>query len=206
MTDRQSLGFWKTELRGRQRVLFTDDNLLAAGETLKLEATGGPEVMLSVFPDFADGLGPITGGELVGTEDDGLFKTYRLQAPAKEIPFTYKKTRDERAVLAFSPGAFDGLKEALLQIECSGDIGYAFIDGELIHDHFCNSTIWEIGLKRWEERLLEQGMYLYVSPVRKGVVVNSNTTMAGWNETAAEQIADIGSLNIVPVYELVIGG
>ncbi|MNN88317.1 hypothetical protein D3C81_2059870 [compost metagenome] len=60
-------------------------------------------------------------------------------------------------------------------------------------------------MKRFEERLLEKGMYLYVSPIRKGTVVNSNTTMAGWNETAQELIAEITSVRAVPVYEMVIG-
>ncbi|WP_249897454.1 hypothetical protein [Paenibacillus sp. PK3_47] len=58
--------------------------------------------------------------------------------------------------------------------------------------------------ERHEELLPDKGMHLYVSPIRKGTVVNSNTTMAGWNETSAEQIADITSVRAVPVYEIVI--
>ncbi|MEK3701629.1 beta-galactosidase [Paenibacillus sp. FSL R10-2199] len=204
MTDKQSLGFWKTEVRGKQRVLFTDSNLLVSGDEIKLESTDREEVTLSVFPDFEAGLGSVSGGELVEASKDGLFTTYKLLAPKKDIAFTWTKVKEERAVLEFASGSLDGVKEALLQIDYTGDIGYAFIDGDLINDNFCNNTTWEIGLKRFEERLVDKGMYLYVSPIRKGTVVTSNTTMAGWNETAAELIAYIASIRAVPVYELVI--
>lgn len=206
MTSEQSLEFWKTDIRGKQRVLFTNANLLVSGDDIKLESTNREDVTLSVFPDFEDSLGSVSGGMLAETEmsEDGLFKTYKFIIPKKEIGFKYSKVKDERAVLEFESGSLEGLKEALLQIDYSGDIGYAFIDGDLINDNFCNNTTWEIGLKRFEEQLLEKGMYLYVSPIRKGTIVNSNTTMAGWNETAKERIADIASIRAVPVYEIVI--
>lgn len=59
-------------------------------------------------------------------------------------------------------------------------------------------------MKQFEERLVEKGMYVYVSPIRKGTIVNSNTTMAGWSESATEMIAEISNVSIVPVYEIVI--
>ncbi len=58
-------------------------------------------------------------------------------------------------------------------------------------------------MKQFQERLLEKGMYIYISPVRKGSFVNSNTTMAGWSEQATELIADLQSIRAVPVYEVI---
>ncbi|MFC5529699.1 beta-galactosidase [Cohnella yongneupensis] len=204
MTDESSLDFWKVHLLGRERIVFTGANLLMSGNEIKLESTDEENVSLRVFPDFDSPLGEISGASLVGQSTDGLFASYELRAPRRDISFTLEKVKNERAVLAFASGSLDGVKEALLRIDYSGDIGYAFIDGELISDNFCNGTTWEIGLKRFEERLLDKGMYVYVSPIRKGTVVNSNTTMAGWNESAKELIADIGSVSAVPVYEIVI--
>ncbi|MEC0236308.1 beta-galactosidase [Paenibacillus kribbensis] len=204
MTSQQSLYFWKVKLHGRERAVFTDANLLVYedGEELKLESTNQHTVIMSVFPAFEDSFASIKGGELIGIAQEGLFKTYSLKAPAKEVNYEFTKINNERATLDFARNAFTGLKEALLRIHYTGDIGYAFIKGELINDNFCNDTAWEIGLKQFEERLVEHGMYLYVSPIRKGTVVNSNTTMAGWNETAEQSIADILSVSIVPVYEI----
>ncbi|MFX3634788.1 MAG: beta-galactosidase [Candidatus Pristimantibacillus sp.] len=204
VTSEQSLNFWKTELCGRERVILTSANLLVLGNQIKLESTDQPTVNLSVFPNFEHPFASITGAEIDGAFQDGIFKTYQLKASQQEIKFDYTKVNNERAVLKFDKDAFHGVKEALLRIDYTGDIGYAFINGELINDNFCNGTTWEIGLKQFEEQLLEHGMYMYVSPIRKGKVVNSNTTMAGWNETATELISDIISVSIVPVYEIAI--
>ncbi|MFD0670984.1 beta-galactosidase [Cohnella sp. GCM10027633] len=204
MTDSESLNFWKANVRGRERAIFTNANLLVDGDTIKLESTDQTNVTLSVFPDFEDSLGNVSGGELLANEQKGLFRVYSLQAPNREVSFEYECVKQERAVLSFAPNALDGVKEALLRIDYTGDIGYAFIDGDMINDNFSNGTTWEIGLKRFEERLLDKGMYIYISPIRKGTFVNSNTTMAGWNESAKELIADIASISAVPVYEIVV--
>jgi hypothetical protein len=202
MTDEQSLTFWKVNMQGRDRVILTNANVLVYEGDLRLESTDQEMVSLSVFPDFAASITSITGGELLDITENNVFKTYRLKAPKREIHFNLKKINDDKLTIDFEIDAFHGIKEALLRIDYTGDIGYAFMDGELINDNFCNHTTWEIGLKAFEHRLIEQGLYVYVSPIQKGKVLNSNTTMAGWKETAKERIVDIGAVSIVPVYEI----
>ncbi|WP_223822151.1 hypothetical protein [Paenibacillus peoriae] len=176
-------------------------HLVSEGD-LRLESTGQEMVTLSVFPDFDASFTFISGGELLEITESELFKTYLLKAPKKEIQFNLKRVNKDKFTIDFETDAFQGIKEALLRIHYTGDIGYAFMDGELINDNFCNHTTWEIGLKAFEHRLIEQGLYVYVSPIRKGKVLNSNTTMAGWKETTKERIVDIGSVSLVPVYEI----
>ncbi|SEU26127.1 beta-galactosidase [Paenibacillus sp. NFR01] len=206
LSDEESLSFWQTEVWGRERLLLTSASLLVSGDELKLEVTGSEETVLRVFPDFGGEapLGALTGGERVERAQDGIFAVYRFRLPQKDLRFELKRVKNDKAVLAFPEDAFTGIKEALLQIEYAGDIGYAFIDGELINDNFSNGKTWEIGLKRFSERLVQDGMYLYISPIRRGSVVSSNTTMAGWSENAAELIAELGNISAVPVYELVL--
>lgn len=206
LSDVESLSFWQTEVWGRERVLLTSASVLVSGSELKLEVTGGEEAVLRVFPDFGGEapLGALTGGELVERAQDGIFTVYRFRLPQKDLRFELKRVKNDKAVLAFPEDTFTGVKEALLQIDYAGDIGYAFIDGELINDNFSNGKTWEIGLKRFSERLVRDGMYLYISPIRRGSVVSSNTTMAGWSENAAELIAELGNISAVPVYELVL--
>lgn len=204
-TDEESLGFWQANVWGCERALMTDANvnLLVTGNEVKLEATAVEQVTLRVFPDFEE-MGAIVGAELLERVDEGMFVAYRFRIPRREIRFELERVKDDKAILAFKPGAFEGLKEALLQVDYAGDIGYAFIDGDLINDNFSNGKTWEIGLKQFEERLIKDGMYLYVSPIRKGSKVNSNTTMAGWSEDAEEMIARISSIAAIPVCEIVL--
>lgn len=201
--DEESLVFWQANVWGRERVLLTDANLLVAGDEVKLEATDAEEAVLRVFPDF-DSLDDISGGELLERVEEGMFTAYRFRLPRRELRFELERVKDDKAILSFSADAFEGVKEALLRVDYTGDIGYAFIDGDLINDNFSSGNTWEIGLKRFEERLVKDGMYLYVSPIRKGSTVNSNTTMAGWSENAEEMIAELTSIAAVPVLELVL--
>lgn len=202
-TDEESLCFWQANVWGRERAVLTDANLLVSGDEVKLEATDAEEVTLRVFPDF-DGLGDIAGGELLSRTEEGLFTAYRFRLPRREIKFALERAKDDRAILSFAADALDGVKEALLRVDYRGDIGYAFIDGDLIGDNFSDGNTWELGLKRFEERLAKDGMYLYISPIRKGGTVNSNTTMAGWSENAEEMIAELKGISAVPVCELVL--
>ncbi|WP_206566718.1 hypothetical protein, partial [Enterobacter cancerogenus] len=96
---------------------------------------------------------------MFATTESELFTTYLLRVPKEEIQFNLKRVNHDKFVLDFEINALNGIKEALLRIDYTGDIGYAFIDGELIHDNFCNHTTWEIGLKSYEHRLIERGMY-----------------------------------------------
>jgi hypothetical protein len=203
LTDAESLGFWKADIWGQERVLLTSATLLVGNEEVKLESTDAEEVELKVFPDF-EALGSVIGGELLERAEEGLFTVYRFCVPRKDIAFELKRVGEDKATLAFAADSFARVKEALLRIDYEGDIGYAFIDGDLINDNFSNGKTWEIGLKRFEERLVQEGMYVYISPIRKGSVVNSNTTMAGWSSNAAELIAELSNVSIVPVYELVL--
>lgn len=204
LTDEESLDFWSEDILGRKRVILTDGSLLVDGNQIKLEATDTEEVSFRIFPDV-DGLSLISGGELLERTQEGIFTAYRFRIPRREARFDLKRVSKDRAVLSFSEDAFEGMKEALLRVNYQGDIGYAFIDGELINDNFSNNTTWEIGLKQFSERLIEKGMYLYISPIRKGSTINSNTTMAGWSENAKELISELGDISIAPVYELVLG-
>lgn len=203
LTDEEGLDFWLAKVWGRTRVMMTAANLLASGDELKLESAGEEEVVLRVFPDF-EGLGEIAGGDLVARTEEGIFAVYRFRMPRKEIKLAVERVNDDRAIITFEADAFDGVKEALLRIDYTGDIGYAFIDGELINDNFSNGKTWEIGLKSFADRLIREGMYVYVSPIRRGSAINSNTTMAGWSEQAQETIATIGGVDIVPVYGLIL--
>jgi hypothetical protein len=203
LMDELSLSFWQTEVWGQERVILTDANLLVTEEEIKLEVTDREEVWLRVYPDIDDhAMGVIAGGELLERREEDLFTAYRFKLPSRAITFEVERVKDDRAILTFAPDAFEGVKEALLRIDYTGDIGYAFIDGDLINDNFSNGKTWEIGLKGIEERLVREGMYLYISPIRKGSTVSSDTTMAGWSENAKEIIAELLGLSAVPVYEL----
>ena len=88
--------------------------------------------------------------------------------------------------------------EVYLEVDYVGDVGYAFISGKLINDNFCNGTTWEIGLKRFEKEILEEKMYLYISPLKSGGIVKRDSAMAAVKEADVEEIAKILSIRVTP--------
>lgn len=93
------------------------------------------------------------------------------------------------------------VKEWLLRISYEGDIGYAYISNELVHDQFHNGDVWEIGLSHLLEKLVNDSLYLMISPIKEGREVKSDSPMAARSEVALKEIAAIHSVDIKPVYE-----
>ena len=103
--------------------------------------------------------------QLRGLSD--IFDVWEIKTDRKEIPVTVTQTAYSKYEVSFPEdlmgileenlkdelnGGQKGrsgsrLKDVLLQIDYTGDIGSAFIDGDMIHDNFCNGDTWEIGLR-----------------------------------------------------------
>jgi hypothetical protein len=204
MSDECSLDFWKAPVAGKERVLISNGTVLAYQDRIKIESTDETEVRLAVFPGF-EKVPEIDGREMDRGQDLSFFTGYRHQFAKKEFSFDIAYRSPSKALMGFNDSMFTGVKEILLRIRYKGDIGHAFIDGDLINDNFNNEGVWEIGLMRFKEDLIEKGLFIYISPNLIGSTVNSNTTMAGWSNEAEESIAEILSIDAVPVYEVIIG-
>jgi len=193
---------WKAKVRGRDRIIITRATLLVANDVMKLECSGIDKVKLSIFPECE--IPSIRGAEIVHMGMEGIFATYELQVPQNSTEFNITKVQKNKARITVPQDLFSGVKEVMLQIDYKGDIGYAFIDGELIHDNFWNGTAWEIGLKQFEKEITEKGMYVYISPIKIGSKVKSDSTMAARMETTEEEIAEINSVKAIPVCEVIL--
>lgn len=194
---------WKANVWGCDRIIITEATLLAADNVIKLECGGMEKIKLSIFPGCE--IPSIHGAEITHKGMEGIFATYELQVPKNSTEFNITKVQKNKAKIAIPRDLFSGVKEVMLQIDYKGDIGYAFIDGELIHDNFWNGTPWEIGLKQFEKEITEKGMYVYISPIKIGSKVKSDSTMAARMETAEEEIAEINSVTAIPIYEVILG-
>lgn len=198
LTRRQALGMTKLELWGGERLLLSDADLMFDGDTLTLERDGEHDLSFSLFPAV---VGPICGpgGELE-READGLFTRYRVALPARAPQVALAHASDRAATLSISPDALDGLADVTLHIRYRGDVGYASVDGRLLSDNFANGADWEIGLRRFADVLLGGTLELYISPLREGSTVFSDSAMAVKQEFIGRQIAQIEAVTAVPRY------
>ena len=86
--------------------------------------------------------------------DNTIFDLWKADTNARQIPVRITQTARTKYELSFPDRFMDGLKDALLCVDYTGDIGSAFINGDMINDNFCNHSTWEIGLRTFARRLI----------------------------------------------------
>lgn len=182
-------------------LLFTENALLEDENGIRME-TGKTENVVMTYPKGILGKNSVTSKE---TELNELFGVYEFDVEEKKITVDVRKTADNRYTLSFPNHLMAGLKDALLELDYTGDIGHAFIDGRMISDNFCNGDIWEIGLKDFEAELEKHEMTIYITPLKEGVNVNVESAMAARIEEADTYIGELGSASVKPVYEIDLG-
>lgn len=128
----------------------------------------------------------VTDCSTVNSAEDSV-----LKRPVVGSPLTSRKVVNARALIRLRPEDFAGAKRLMMKIDYEGDVGYAFINGEMFHDNFCNGVPWEIDLMPYKEQLLKHGMYVYISPKKKGAYVDNSSAMAARFEVAEEQVAKL---------------
>ena len=219
LTEPESRNLWKFQLDGLDRVVISKAAVLPKGGSVFFEYTGVEKDTVKVFP---------ASGKTITAQNksyackgsDGVFDSYDIAVGPATIEVdavdagikneggaaglrsaASAEAENARAVIRFDEKMFEGVKQLLLNVDYVGDIGYAFIDGELVHDNFCNGAVWEIGLIENRARLLEKGMYIYISPRKTGGYIKSDSSMAARYEVVDEKIAGIHSIWAVPVYE-----
>jgi hypothetical protein len=116
-----------------------------------------------------------------------------------------KRIHDHKIALRLNPDVLDSVEDILLKIDYTGNVGYAFSEGQLFHDHFHNGTPWEIGLWRFREYIRNGNgeIILETTPLRQGVrTVAADAVMAIEQHFAGEQAVMLHTITAEPVYRV----
>jgi len=218
--EEDSLKLWQVDWAGQRRIVLSKHPVLVKDKQLEFEYPMGEDLAIRIFPWTAGDIS--VNGRLLACQDkDTIFQRFAiyneeksfgyqavdcstknsdkdgiLKRPVVGSPISSTKIVNARMTLTFAPEDFEGLKQLMLNVEYEGDVGYAFINGEMFHDNFCNGATWEIDLMPYREELLKHGCYLYVSPKKRGAYVDSSSAMAARFEIAKEQIAKIHAVSL----------
>lgn len=123
--------------------------------------------------------------------DNTIFDLWKADTNARQIPVRITQTARTKYELSFPERFMDGLKDALLCVDYTGDIGSAFINGDMINDNFCNHSTWEIGLRTFARRLEKHPLTISITPLREGRSVNVESAMAARMENAEKYIYNL---------------
>lgn len=181
------------------RLIFTDEVILEDEKGIRLESRKNSS-LIHVYP--ADGLDGEIKCKRVEAGHVDFFGTYQVQTQEKKAEAAVKQVGPSRYTLQIPENVLESIKDMFLQVEYTGDIGNAFIDGHMIHDNFANGAVWEIGLKDFEEKLKGECITIYIVPLKEGANVNVESAMAARSEEAEAYIAELKSVRLQPVYEM----
>ena len=134
--------------------------------------------------------------------DNTIFDLWKADTNARQIPVRITQTARTKYELSFPDRFMNGLKDALLCVDYTGDIGSAFINGDMINDNFCNHSTWEIGLRTFARRLEKHPLTISITPLREGRNVNVESAMAARMENAEKYTAELINVTVKPVYEI----
>ncbi len=207
MTARQGATLWDIELAGRRRILFSNAPLAAADGGLELFCEGDGAIEFSEY--IGEGgsrhgdleLMSDSDAALLESEREGDFVRYRMTLKKQTAPVSIERIRDNKVVLRFNPTLLlDGVRDWIVRIDYIGNVGYAFADGRLIHDHFHNGSPWELGLARFKNALRSGEIVLETTPLRTGATTLADDAgMAAEQRHPGEQRAVFRRIAIVPV-------
>lgn len=190
------------------QMYLLSDNRLAFSESVLLEDENGirmetyqPQNRIMTYPKNA-----LRGEHAVQKEGgkDELFSTYEFCTEEHSVAVKIEQVGPTRYTITLSEELMVDMKDALLQIDYTGDIGNAYIDGKMINDNFCNGATWEIGLKDFAECLKVHPVTIYITPLKEGAYVNVESPMAGRKEEVDFSIGMIQKVTVQPVYEIVV--
>lgn len=189
--DKQSLGLYKGELAGEERVFLTDNLLTYDGNEIILAEADGKEFTVSIFP------APSTlanGKKKIKETPDGIFTAYKINGepsaaisvsldkirdagPLREIKMGVQKVAEQPSDEEFAAAAvwkvsLDVPKkqresDLFLEIPYVGDVARVYLDGKLLTDNFYNGKSMLLGLKRYAPAIYEGDLTVEILPFQK---------------------------------------
>lgn len=188
--------FSHATIHGREVLFLSDAVPLWDGERLSIEMDGRPIRVLSYPAGILEG----EGKESLRMD---IFEGYTFYSPTTKIPELQPvEVGVGRYAVSIPTECLTGHKTVLLNVDYTGDIGHAFIDGEMISDNFCNGQPWAIRLDCWREALREHPLTLYIAPIREGAKVSVDSAMAARLESVTHRVAELHSLGMTFVDEM----
>ena len=194
LTRKQALGYNKLN----NTICFTDAVLMDYDEKIQLQSRSNSfSVTLpsDIKPDFAK--------YDMSSKKEGLFKTYIIEVPSVNIPCDYHKVNEQRYTFDMDKKEFtENLSDVILDIDYTGDVAFAFIDGKMINDHFYYGKSWQIGLKSYADQLSAKGMYFYFKPMKSDASFLIDLEKDKIPDFSNGPVCKVKSMKLIPEYKI----
>lgn len=200
LTRTQAEHTWRGQAWSAERVIVCPAPLTFEQGGVRLRPLDTPNLKMTVFPPVIAGV-HAQGAQLIA-ESDTHATRFTVNIPPRHVTLAIDDCGENKYRVQFPPDAWRGIGDLFLQIDYAGDMGMAFVDGEMIADHFCNGLPWDIGLKCFAAQVLEKGLVLVFRPLRHGIVKNVSSAAAARFEFQGDEKLVIRSITALPEYNV----
>lgn len=186
-----AMHFSHLEKDGQTIAVLADSGVLWDGQCAALETNGQTQTVLT--------MPPMDGGEIRRGPFGGSVFT---PPPAPTVALEAEQVGPARWIVSIPAEAVKGHKTVLLHVQYMGDIGQAFLDGELISDNFCNGQPWAIRLDEYADKLEKHPLTLAIVPVKEGTSISVDASMAARMEHVDGISACVSGLTLEYIDEM----
>lgn len=196
LTREEALTANKIKTAEGESLLLTTADVLQFGEKIRFQQTD-PTLRVTGYPSLA-----AAAFDCAGTVEAET--PYAVSCRIERKPVTVKadvRESNYRRWQVFVPQkAFEGVSDLILEIDYTGDTCAAFIDGEMVSDHFYSGAPWRIGLKRFSDRLEDKGMYFYFRAISSDAPYLIDLPEDKPIDFSKGDVLDVRSITVVPEY------
>ncbi|MHA7964205.1 beta-galactosidase [Paenibacillus sp. CAU 1782] len=206
MTEREAATMWQSELGGERRIFFSDAACIVDEEGISFVSEGKSEIKCRVYDAPGQPSLNLAAKSEVAAADvakQGWFSEYTFKLSPCGVEVELERLQEHKVALRFPNGLPQEAYDVLLHIRYTGNVGYAFSGGQLLHDHFYNGKSWELGLSHIRENVRDNTIVLQTTPLRKGkVTIAKDAAMAVSRQFEGEAVAAIHGVKVEPIYRL----
>ncbi len=191
LTRHQALHLNRQDIFGRQRLVLSDNDVMASGGKLRVSQIGGAKLSFAVFPAPEAKLVAESGSLAhAGGESDGVFRRYAIKVSEVKPDIKIEGIGSAEVKIKSSTSALDDVNDVFLRVNYLGNEATLKQDGVTLCDNLFNRTPWEIGLKRFREKLAGAPLVLAVTPPAPILeIINNQQVNSGVTNLTAPKAA-----------------
>ncbi len=199
LTRAQALNTVKVKLGDTELLLVTGADVLPGEDHLKLLDTTST-VSLVCFPGVQ--MRSDNGKLQINSGSKQFFSELTATQPVIEVTPEINKATDRRYSISLPAESWkNNPADLILSVDYTGDTGAAFINGNMVTDHFYSGDPWNIGLKKFREELTTSGLDLYLRPLAPDVPFMIDLPKDHGIDFSKGNVLEVNSIRIIPEYE-----
>lgn len=151
LSRKEAENSWIGKIAGQQRLIISKANLLFDQDRIICNSIDASTINLKVFP----GIGSVTAseGRVNSNSPDGIFQVLDIGLPESFPKPKFRKLTEAKWEVELDKKFPGHLSDLLMEVEYLGGMATVTREGRVLTDNLYNGELWQIGLKRFMDKM-----------------------------------------------------